>query len=158
MIVSICIPAILANPTVEQVTICPSEPLPLSTILFNATILNNESIDEVRLLVQECREDLCFIDKWNESMSMNNGVYQTTITLIHKEATQIKYRIAIKSNETWFNSETTFVDLRNDEKSNFPENNPSDNLTSGFEFMVLFFSVGFMMLIRRKSLKGKNKR
>jgi hypothetical protein len=157
LIVSVFIPAVLADPTVEQITIYPSEPLPLSTILFNATILSNESIDEVRLLAQECREDLCFIDKWNESMSMINGVYQTTITLIHKEATLIKYHIAIKSNETWFNTETTVINLRIDENHIVPQNTSGNNVTPGFELVLLFFSAGLLIIRRHMSLKEKKK-
>ena len=155
LIVSACIPAALTDPTFEQVTIYPSEPLPLSTILFNATILSNESIDEVRLLAQECRDDLCFIDKWNESMDKTGGIYQTTITLIHKEATQIKYHIAIKSNETWFNSEITFIRLKIDEQNHPTENSSGNNSTPGFELMLLFISVGLIVIMRRKSLKEK---
>jgi len=156
LIVSTSASTVLADPTVVQVAIDPAEPLPLSTITFNATIRSNETIDEVWLLAQECRSDLCFIDKWNESMSMINGAYQTTITLIHKEAAQIKYHFAIKNNGTWFNTETTVINLRIDENNNVPQNTSGNNATPGFELVLLFISAGLVLMRRQRKLKEKN--
>jgi len=156
LIVSTSASTVLADPTVVQVAIDPAKPLPLSTITFNATIRSNETIDEVWLLAQECRADLCFIDKWNESMSMINGAYQTTITLIHKEAAQIKYHFAIKNNGTWFNTETTVINLRIDENNNVPQNTSGNNATPGFELVLLFISAGLVLMRRQRKLKEKN--
>jgi len=151
--------SVTADPTIIDINIEPVEPAPLSTITFTVAINNTTSNEDVRLILQECREDLCFIDKLNESMDRINGVYQTTITLIHEQATQFKYNIAIKANETWFNSETTYVNLRTDENNNPPGNNPGDNSTPGFELVLLFFSTGLILIRRRhKLLKEKNKR
>jgi len=147
----------LANPTVIQITIDPAKPLPLSTITFNTTILANETIDKVQLLVQECRSDLCFFENFNISMEKTaNKTYQAQCTLTQEKATQIKYYFAIKSNETLFYTEPTIVNLTTHENNNFPQNNSHNNLTSGFELLLLFFSIGFLMMIQHYKLK-KNK-
>ena len=149
--------SILANPIVIQTTIDPARPLPISTITFNTAILVNETIDEVQLLVQECRDGLCFIQDFNISMEKTaNETYHAQCTLIQEEATQLKYRVAIKNNETWFYTEPTIVNLTTHENNNFPQNNSHNNLTSGFELLLLFFSIGFLMMIQHYKLK-KNK-
>jgi len=147
-----------ADPANIDIIIEPSEPTPLSTITFTVTIDNTSNIEEVRLIFQECQDDLCFIDKWNESMTMINEVYQTTITLIHEQATQGKYAIAVEANETWFYSEQAFIDLKIDEQHNSNENTPNHNSTPGFELVALFISMGLMVIGKRFWLKGKNKR
>jgi len=91
-------------------------------------------------------------------MTMINEVYKTTITLIHEQATQGKYAIAVKANETWFYSEQAFIDLKIDEQHNSHENTPNHNSTPGFELVVLFISMGLMVIGRRFWLNGKNKR
>jgi hypothetical protein len=148
--------SITACPTIIDITIEPSEPAPLSTITFTVAINNTTNIEDVRLILQECQGDMCFVDKWNESMFMSNGSYQKTITLLHEQTTQCKYNIAIKANETWFNTETTFFNLSIDEQNNPPENNPGDNATPGFELVVLFISAGLVLMRRQRKLKEKN--
>lgn len=147
---------VIANPSIITIGIEPVEPTPLSAIIFTVKIDNTTNIQDVRLILQECQGDMCFVDKWNESMNFTNDVYQTSIKLLHEQATQFKYNIAIKANETWFTSETAFVNLSIDEQNNPPENNPGNNSTPGFELVLLFFSTG-LILIRRRKLKGKNK-
>ncbi len=146
----------IANPSIINIAIEPVEPTPLSAITFTVTIDNTMNIQDVRLILQECRGDMCFIDKWNESMTMINGTYQTTITLIHEQATQCKYNIAIKANETWFNTETTFVNLGTDENNNAPQNTSGNNATPGFELVLLFISAGLVLMRRQRKLKEKN--
>ena len=137
LFVSTSVPEVLADPTIEHVTIDPVEPLPLSTITFNATILDNETIDEVRLLIIECRDDLCFVDEFNISMEKTaNDTYQAQFILIQEEATQIKYHFAIKSNKIWFYTELTLITL----KTNY--------LAPGFELVLFFFSAGLLLMTR----------
>ena len=142
---------VLADPTVVQVTIDPVKPLPLSTITFNATILSNETIDEVRLIVQECRVDLCFVGGFYVSMDkISNDTYQAQYTLTREEATQIKYYLNIAFNETWFTSNITIIPLASNA-------NKDPASTPGFEFVLIFFSVGLLLIRRHYKLKGKNK-
>lgn len=125
-----------ADSTIIDITIEPVDPLPLSTITFMVTIDNVSNIEDARLIFQECREDMCFVEKWNESMNEINGVYQTSITLLHEQATQCKYSIAIKENGTWLNSEPAFFNLRIDDQENL-----SNNVTPGFEFVFALCTI-----------------
>jgi len=146
---------ILANPIVEQVTINPSEPLPLSTITFNVTILCNDTIDEVRLFVQECRVDLCFVHSFNISMEkITNDTYQGRCTLIEEEATQIKYHLKISCNKTEYITNTTLLPLAIDTKTNTTQNSQDPAPIPGFEIPLYVLSVALVLTYnfwRRKS-------
>lgn len=144
-----------ADPAIIDITIEPPEPLPLSTITFTVVLDNTSNSKDVVLILQECQGDLCFIDKWNKSMTMIDGVYRTTITLIHEQATQCKYTIAIKANETWFYSEPAVIDLKIDEQNNSHENKPNHNSTPGFELVFLFISTILIVIQRQLGLKAK---
>ena len=157
LIVSTSASTVLADPTVVQVAIDPAKPLPLSTITFNATILNNETIDEVRLLVQECRVDLCFVHSFNISMEkISNDTYQAQCTLLQEEATQIKYHLKISCNETWYTSNTTFIPLASDINKNTSKVPQDQVSTPGFEISVVVVSIAFILIFNhwiRKSSK-----
>ena len=154
-LISIFSSKVLATPTVEQVTIDPAKPQPLSTITFNATILSNDTINEVRLFVQECRVDLCFVHEFNISMEkITNNTYQGRCTLIEEEATQIKYRLKISCNETWFITNTTFVPLAVDVKKNTTQDPAAS--TPGFETSLLVLSIMLFFIFdccRRKFVR-----
>ncbi|MCX6664173.1 MAG: hypothetical protein NTZ75_07990 [Euryarchaeota archaeon] len=158
LIVSVFIPAVLADPTVVQVTIDPTKPLPLSTITFNATILCNETIDEVRLLVQECREDLCFVHSFNISMEkIINDTYQAQCALLQEEATQIKYHLQIACNETWYTSNTTFMPLASDTNKNTSQDSHDPMSTPGFEPSVVIVSIVFILIFNHLIRKSNKK-
>jgi len=149
---------VLANPTIVRVTIAPTKPLPLSTITFNATILCNETIDEVRLLVQECRVDLCFVHDFNISMEkITNDTYQGQCTLIEEEATQIKYHLKIACNETWYTSNTTFIPLASDTKKNTSQDSHNPVSTPGFEPSVVIVSIAFILFFNHWIKKSSKK-
>ena len=155
-LISIFSSKVLANPTVEQVTIDPAKPQPLSTITFNATILSNENISEVWLLVQECRADLCFVHSFNISMEkMTNDTYQAQCTLIQKEATQIKYHLKIACNKTSYTTNTTFIPLVIDAQKNTSQNDPVS--TPGYEASVVIASIAFIFIINSWIGKSRKK-
>jgi hypothetical protein len=158
LFVSISASTVLADPTVVRVTIDPAKPLPLSTITFNTTILSSENIDEVRLLVQECREDLCFIYSFNLSMEKTaNDTYQAQCTLIQQEATQIKYYLKIVCNETWYTSDTTFTPLALDTKKNTTQDSHDPVSTPGFEIPLLVLSIVLIVVINQWGRKSGRK-
>ena len=146
MFVSTSASTVLANPTVVQITSDPAKPLPLSKITFNATILSNETIDEVRLLVQECRVDLCFVNGPYVTMEkITNDTYQAQYTLTREEATQIKYQLKIAYNETWYTSNTTIIPLI-DTKKNTSQDPHDPMSTPGFETIVFIVSIAFIFI------------
>src|SRR4030042_4308018 len=101
-----------AVPTVEDITISPTEPMLLSTVTFNATISVDETLEDVRIIVQECNQELCFRDYFNESMTLlAPGLYQATVTLILDDATYIKYHAKLKGIEGGSESEIISLNL-----------------------------------------------
>jgi hypothetical protein len=148
----------LANPIVEQVIIEPAKPHPRSTIIFNATILSNESIDEVRLFVQECRVDLCFAYGFNISMEKTiNDTYQAQCTLIQKEATLIKYHLRIACNKTWYTSNITFIPLVIDAQENTSQDSHDPVSTPGFETSFVLVSIAFILFFNNWIKKSNKK-
>ena len=148
---------IMAEPVVEEVTIDPAEPTPLSTITFNATITSEDEIDGVYLILQECKDvSLCFLRK-NESMDLVDGIYQKTFQLEHEATTLIKYNLAIEIDGEWYETEITHVDLKLDSgNGNGGTTNGGDdsgNGTPGFELIPLLIAifVGVLLLKRKRS-------
>ncbi|MFO8078218.1 MAG: hypothetical protein R6U21_06215 [Thermoplasmatota archaeon] len=133
------------NPIVEEVYCYPFEPLPLSTVTFNAGINNNNTmIKEVRLIAQECNDTFCFD---NENISMNHtytccmAFYEATISLTHKNATQVNYHLEIKSNTTWYKDEPMSFSLSSESlsiKTDEEKTTSTENLAPGFEGFFIF--------------------
>jgi len=141
---------VLADPTVVQVTIDPAKPLPMSTITFNATILCNETIREVRLIVYECLVDLCSVYGFNISMDkITNDTYQAHCTLINEETIQIKYNFEIACNETGYATNTTFMLLTSDSQDSVP--------TPGFEIPLLVLSMVLILVFNQWKRKSGGK-
>ena len=146
LIFSLCISIIgtirAVEPTVVEVTLDPEDPAPQSTIIFTAVITSEDNIEELRLIVRECKEGLCYTGGFNESMTtVDTDTYQTSVTLIHDGSTYIKYHLEIKSDGTWYKNDITEVDLKLN----------SDN-TSGFEMILLLISIviGTLVLKRKR--------
>lgn len=138
----------------SSVIIDPEEPAPQSTVTFTATILSEGDLDEVVILVEECKTGLCFIDSFNESMTMlNTDTYTTQIILKHWDASEMKYRLGYSSDSTWkweppLMENMTSVDLDTSSDSNGDNGNGNNNTdTPGFGFIGLLLSVMFISLI-----------
>lgn len=147
------------NAIFDNIDVSPLEPPPCSAVSFHVGINKNITVQDVRLIVQECRNDVCFINDFNVSMNYSYSCcwnfYRTKITLIHEDATKIKYYVKILNNGTWYNSDTNVMNLSNT-INNTPVINPEKRLMPGFDFVLFIFSTGFIILSRYKSLK-KNK-
>jgi hypothetical protein len=153
LLVSTSASMVLADPTVVRVTIGPAKPLPLSTITINTTILSNETIDEVRLIVQECREDVCFVHGFNISMEKTaNDTYQGQCTLIEEEATQIKYYLRVVCNVAWYTSNITFIPLAVEVKNNTSQDSHDPPSTPGFELILVVCAIALVFLWKRKRI------
>lgn len=144
---------VLADPIVKQVTTNPAEPRALSTITFNATVLSDKPIKETRILIQECRNDMCFVYGFNISMmKTTNNTYQVQCTLMQKEATQFKYYLIIATNETLYITNTTVMPLVVTSNNNTTQ----EPVVPGFEISLLVLSIVLIMVFdsrRRKSSK-----
>lgn len=139
------------NPVFSDITVYPLKPTPLSEVSFTIGINSNITVEDVRLIAQECAGDLCFINKYNVSMNYSYtccmDFYETQIKLIHEDATQIKYYVKIFNNGTWYTSNTSFTNF------SIPVNNnpviiPENKSMPGFELFIVFFSAGLLLMRR----------
>jgi len=139
---------VIAEPTYE-ITLDPSGPAPLATITFTAEISSDDTISEVYLVVKECRDDICYIDGFNESMSeITSGQYEKEITLTHSDANNIEYWLVINSNGTWYDYQTDFE--QKDLKETANGGNGDSNKTPGFEMTVFIVSIALLLIIFKK--------
>ena len=143
---------IKAVPTIEGVFVDPPQPSPLSAVKFIVGVNSNDSIDDVRLIVQEYRDDLCFASGFNISMNMTFSCcmeyYEVKIKLIHENATQIKYHLEILNNETWYDFETKFVSLvvNENDSANSTVSNSNDRSAPGFEVIIVISSIAIIII------------
>lgn len=153
-IFSLCISIIgtirAVEPTVVEVTLDPEDPAPQSTITFTAVITSEDTLEEMRLIVQECKEGLCYIGGFNESMAtIDTDTYQASVTLIHDDATYIKYHLEIKSDGTWYKTDLTEFDLKVGSDNGNTTPNDTDK-TPGFEIIFLLITIVFGTLVFKR--------
>ena len=79
--------------------------------------------------------------------------YEGTFKLTHSDATKIEYHLEILSNGTWYQYNTSYFYMFNNSEENIID--PEDNQTPGFEFMLLIFSVGLLLIGRCYKLRKK---
>ena len=146
------VPAIQAEPTIQ---ITPTKPEPESDVTFEVD-LTGENVQNAYLWIQECNVNTGICYK-NDNISMtdtSDGIYETTYTLEHDDATYFQYSIIVNTGSGWSTFfKQTKVNLAEATNNNGNTNNgDSDSGTPGFEFVALFMSVIFILLImyRRK--------
>lgn len=148
-----CFSPVLAEPVVEQVVIDPEEPEPESTVNVSATISSDENITEVYLLVQECKENLCF-QRENVTMSLIDGKYEYEYELNFEETTYFKYNFNILSGGKWYETEITNVTLKEKTNGNNGGTNGNENDAPGFELVSLFVAISLgVLLFKRKRIR-----
>ena len=147
------------NPIFGSINVNPLEPTPLSEVNFIIGVNKNVTVDEVRLIAEECTGDMCFFKGFNVSMNYTYSCcwafYETQIKLLHEDATKIKYCVIVLSNGTWYNSIYSSTNLSIPFYNNSTIN-PESRSTSGFEFVLIFFSAGLLLIRRCYKLKEKN--
>ena len=150
--------ACMEAPVVEELYHYPMNLLPLSTITFCAGIYNNSTeIEEVRLIAQECMDDLSFFESQNISMNYTYSCcmdfYEAEVNLIHEDVTQVKYHLEIKSNGTWHQYEQNVISLL---IPNIIEtDNTMYNNTSGFDIPLITLSIVSVILFIKINQKIK---
>jgi hypothetical protein len=137
------------NSVFGDIIVSPLEPTPLSVVNFTVGVNSNITVEDVRLIVRECTGGMCFLDDYNISMNYTYtccmDFYETQIKFIHEDATQIKYYVKIFNNGTWHTSNTSFTNL-SIPVSNNPVISPKNRSLPGFEFVLLFFSIGLLLI------------
>lgn len=137
---------------IPNIQMNPEHPKPQGTVTFTVNISDIKNIEEVVVYVQECGEEVCFTDYFNETMSkIANNTYQTTITLKHDDAVEIHYSLGILNNDTWTWTPSKTMDL--EMSSNSSESPDTNLLTYALTGMVV--SVIFIMLFIFYRKRGK---
>ena len=137
-----------ADPLVNDITIDPQNPEPVSDITITADI-SSKNISKVNLTISACNDDICFSDLTQKvEMTLNSeGNYQAQITLNDSEgkANNIKYLFEITlDNGTEYrlsdpSSWKTYLNLvTNDDKD---ANGSEDGGIPGFEFVFVLVAL-----------------
>ena len=144
----------------SSVEIDPKHPKPQGTVTFTATFSENENVQKVIILVEECGNEpdigyICYIDGFNETMTKtSDDTYKTTITLKHKNAIDIHYQLGFFSDSNWSwypENDINSVDLDTSSDSNGDNVNGNKTDTPGFEFIWVLISVIFILFMLNKS-------
>ena len=141
-----------AEPVVQNVFYNPNSPAPLSTINFSVSIVTDDKIDDVRLILQECMDDICFIDKYNISMNYSYSCcmdfYESEFKQTQKNSSKVKYHVEILSNNTWYYYKNDYINLsrENDNGLKFDFNKS----VPGFELTALLIPMILLIVYFRK--------
>jgi hypothetical protein len=149
--------AVEADVTFGEISITPESPSPQSTITISTTI-SGDIPTQVKVIVEECNETtgICYSDVQNVSMSpVNEGNYQTSVTLKHADATYINCTILAEINDTWISSPNwKKVYLSSIPNGNVDGDDNEDKGTPGFELILVLTAIGIsLMLIGKKRRK-----
>jgi len=145
-----------AEPTVE---ISPQHPKPQDTITFNATISNFKNIEKVVIIVEECGNEpglgyICYTDGFNKTMSAtNNDAYNATITLKHKNAIELKYRLGYLTDNGWRwepPSDENMVKVELDTSSGSTNDNDKSSESPGFEIILVLSTIFILLILYRR--------
>jgi len=135
--------------TVINVDVEPSEPAPASKITITADISSDKEIDKVYIDIQECKEDMCFLNE-NVSMLKVNNNYEKEYQLTRDEATYFKYSIAIKFKDGSWYSQAEKTDITLKPSSNNNGTNGGNNDSPGFELIIVISAVLIAMLLFKR--------
>jgi len=140
---------VAAKPVIDDVVLDPSNPTPLSTILFTLTVSSEETIEKVRLVVSECTRGACCMCSrgYSEIMDrVNQGTYQARVTLEQEEAVAMKYHFEIKSDGMWYRYDTTNLYI--------------EDGSLGFKVALFFLviPIGITLLLMSKRRKLNNEK
>lgn len=138
-----------------NIYVYPSEPTPLSKVNFTIGVNKNITVEDVRLIAEECIGDMRFSDYFNVSMNYTFSCcwafYETQIKLIHENATTIKYYVKIFSNGTWIDSDDGFTNLSSPVNNN-PVIDPENRSAPGFELVFILFSISLFLILKKRNI------
>ena len=152
----------IAVPVMRNIQLAPLTPKPLDEVTFTADVEYFDYAKAVYLVVDEYKDDSLLTDGFNESMDdKGNGAYEMKIQLKYDDATEIKYHFVINVQNypgvEWTESETTQVDLDTSmtraydgETDNNNDGSDGTSGTPGFELILVFCALAFILFLRRK--------
>ena len=149
------------EPTFGEITVLPEEPTRLSEVTFSVDVIGY-NMEEVRINVVECNEEMCHADYQNVSMeNTEDATWEGTVTLEHGDTVYCEFWLVIKSNGTWYDfkdsvqifdvSAGTGDDGTNDDTTN---GDGGTNRTPGFELILIVISTVIALSIyNRKRMR-----
>ncbi len=152
----------IAVPKIGNIQLAPLTPKPLDEVTFTADVVEYPDYAKaVYLVVDEYKDDSLYTDGFNESMDdKGDGAYEIKIQLKYDDATKIKYHFVINVQNydvEWTESEITQVDLDTSmtraydgETDNNNDGSDGTSGTPGFELILVFCALAFILFLRRK--------
>jgi hypothetical protein len=137
-----------AETTFDEITLDPTNPSALSTFTINAKITSDEIIQEVKAVIEECKEGFCYTGEEIIFTETSDGEYEGTATLSHDDAIELKYYVKAKIDGSWIESSTTQIDL----STGGGNVNGNSKNTPGFEliFSLMAIIIGFVLFRRKR--------
>ena len=138
----------VADPIVEDITLNPKNPTPLSDVIFSVDFSGN-SISSAWIVVSECNKEkgICHAPPQNVSLTkIDSNTYENDVNLMWDDVTSITYKVVINSNNKWiaFEDHTTVLST-NSGSSNESNDSP------GFEIIIFLVAILGCILIIKKN-------
>lgn len=138
----------IANPIVEEITLTPKNPAPLSEVTFSVDI-SGDSISSAWIVVSECNKEkgICHAPPQNVSLTkVDSNTYEKEVKLMWDEVTSITYKVVIKSDGKWtaFEDHTTALSTNSD-------NSDDSNGSPGFEILIFLIAIIGVIVIFKKN-------
>ena len=152
VLIGLCLSGAIVNAevNVEDITVDPANPDALDTVTITATITSDEDIDDVKIKIKECDDDMCMPTE-EFDMTLENGKYTLVHDLTYNKATYFEYNIITTVNGT--ENETGFTKVIVTPASNGGNGgNGGDggNGIPGFELIQLFIATLIIIFYMRR--------
>lgn len=149
--ISVLSNTVIADPTVDEISINPTSPTPKSTVTITADV-SGDNLEEVKLRFKECNDVLCHRNQ-NLSMTLVDGSYQASYTLESDDSTYVEYWLEIKSEGSWykFEDDSMITNLDRFGNSGSTTDDADDsNKSPGFEIVLVFLSFLVIFFVYKK--------
>jgi hypothetical protein len=139
-----------ADPVIEEITLNPKNPAPLSDVTFSVDFIGN-SITSAYIVVSECNKEkgICHAPPQNITLTkIDSNTYKNDVTLKWDDVTSITYKVVIKSDGKWiaFEDHTTILSTNSG-------NSNDSNGSPGFEIMFFLIAMVGILFISKKTKK-----
>ena len=154
VLIGLCLSSAIVNAEaeVQNVTIDPANPDALDTVTITATITSDEDIDDVKIRIKECDDNMCMPTETFDMSHDSGDEYTLTYDLTYDKATYFGYAFIITSNGN--ETETDFTNVTVTPASNGgngDDGGDGGNGIPGFELIPLFIATLIVIFyLRRK--------
>ena len=141
----------VAAEPVADISVTPKEPEHLDMLTFTATVTSDEDIDEVNLIIKECKPGLCY-KRTTVPMALEGDTYQAEFKLEYSDSTYISYHLEITSGGSTSETEEINLTLKIDSSNGNTNGGGSDDGDGlpGFEVIIFIAAVFIALILIRK--------